>query len=95
MEFCTEHSAHAQLLKRQDDRLTAHGKELNSLNVCIAKLTVIQEELTEWRHETDDRLTVLEREPAAKWNLVVTTVITSLITALISSTITALSILTF
>lgn len=95
MEFCTEHSAHAQLLKRQDDRLNAHGKELNSLNVCIAKLTVIQEELTNWRHETDDRLTVLEKEPANRWNLVVTTVITSLITALISSTITALSILTF
>lgn len=95
MEFCTEHSAHAQLLKRQDDRLNAHGKELNSLNVCIAKLTVIQEELTNWRHETDDRLTVLEKEPANRWNLVVTTVITSLITALISSTITALSILNF
>lgn len=95
MEFCTEHSAHAQLLKRQDDRLNAHGRELDSLNVCITKLTVIQEELTEWRHETDDRLTVLEREPATKWNLVVTTVITSLVTALISSAITVFSIVNF
>lgn len=95
MEFCTEHSAHAQILKRQDDRLNAHGKELDSLNVCITKLTVIQEELTKWRHETDDRLTVLEKEPANRWNLVVTTVITSLVTALISSAITVFSIVNF
>lgn len=92
-EFCMEHAAHAQLLKRYDDRLNAHGEAIDTMNVCITKLTVIQEELAEWKRETDARLDTIEKAPVTKWNTVVTTVITSLVSALIGSMVTAFSII--
>lgn len=82
-EHCDEHSAHARAIKRHDDRMDAHGRELDDLRECVVRLTALQEESARWRAEADQRIAALESKPARQWETAVTAVVTAVVGAIV------------
>ena len=70
MEHCQDHAAHARAIGVHDARLQAHGDEIDSMKLCIEKLTVIQEEQQEWKRLADERIAALEAKPGKRWETV-------------------------
>lgn len=70
-EHCPDHSAHERAINVHDERLNAHGDEIDSMRECIARLTAIQEADQRWREEADARIAALEMKPARRWDSVV------------------------
>lgn len=86
-EFCAEHSAHQRAIRVHDERMAAHGKELDDLRECVVRLTALQEtqreEFSEWRHEAEARLSAIENAPAKRWETATTAMLTAIVGALV------------
>ena len=67
MEHCPEHSAHERAIEQHDHRLDTHGKSLDTLSETLAALREIERQNQERIDRMDERLAVLEAEPADKW----------------------------
>lgn len=79
---CAMHSAHARAIKVHDDRLNSHSTDIDNINDCITRLTLLQEQTIEWQKKADNRISSLEAVPAKRWNDSVTTFITAIVSAL-------------
>lgn len=68
METCQDHSAHARAIEHHDNRLDAHGEQLDKLSAALASLTEIERQNQERLDKLDERLANLESVPANRWN---------------------------
>ncbi len=86
-EFCAEHSAHQRAIRVHDERMAAHGKELDDLRECVVRLTALQEtqreEFSEWRHDTEARLAAIESAPAKRWETITAAALTAMVGAVV------------
>ena len=80
-EHCEEHSAHQRAIRKHDERMDAHGRELDDLRECVVRLTALQEESARWRAEADQRIAALEAQPAKRWDALTTALLTGIVGA--------------
>lgn len=86
-EYCQEHSAHQRAIRVHDERMAAHGKELDDLRECVVRLTALQEsqakEYAEWRHEAEARLSAIESAPVKRWETITAAALTAMVGAVV------------
>lgn len=80
-DHCEDHSAHQRAIRRHDERMDAHGRELDDLRECVVRLTALQEESAKWRAEADQRIAALEAKPAQRWDALATAIVTGVVGA--------------
>lgn len=66
-----------------DNRLDAHGEEIDSMRECIARLTALQESDSEWRRDADARIAALEAKPAKRWDAAVDKAVMAVVTGVL------------
>lgn len=67
-EMCLEHSAHARAIGKHDERLDAHGRQLDTLAETLAALKEIERQNQERIDAMDSRIAELEAQPAERWD---------------------------
>lgn len=67
-ETCKEHSAHERAIGKHDERLDAHGRQLDTLAETLAALKEIERQNQERIDAMDRRIAELEAQPAERWN---------------------------
>lgn len=82
-EVCIEHAAHARAIGKHDERLDAHGDEIDQLRDCVTRLTALQEADAAWRADAEKRIDALEAAPGERWERVVTTALTGVVGAVV------------
>lgn len=71
-------------LQSIDKRLDAHGEELDTVEKCLARLTVLTESVTEQNKDHEQRLRDLESKNGAMWEKVVMTAISAVVGGIIA-----------
>lgn len=62
-----------------EKRLDAHGRELDNVEKCLERLTVISERMDKQENDHEKRLRALEGNSGAKWDKVVQTAISAVV----------------
>jgi hypothetical protein len=73
-------------------RLDAHGKELDTVEKCLERLTVLTERMDNTESDHEERLRALEGHDGELWSKVVMTAISSIVSAIIAASIVTLGI---
>ncbi len=82
-ETCKEHSAHARAIRKHDERLDSHGRQLDTLAETLAALKEIERQNQARIDAMDSRISELEAAPAERWEKVATTAITGVVGAVV------------
>lgn len=88
-EMCMEHSAHARAIEKHDERLDAHGRQLDTLAETLAALKEIERQNQERIDAMDRRIAELEAQPAKRWEKAVTVAITGVVGAVVGMALAA------
>ena len=78
-ETCKEHSAHERAIGKHDERLDAHGRQLDTLAETLAALKEIERQNQERLDGHDDRISALESAPAKRWDTVTNYALTAIL----------------
>lgn len=92
MDTCLDHSAHQRAIDSHDERLEAHGGEIDELRECVVRLTALQEAHTAWQEHADERISALEAAPAKRWESVTNYVLTAALAFVVGIVATHLGI---
>lgn len=92
MDTCLDHSAHQRAIDSHDERLEAHGGEIDELRECVVRLTALQEAHTAWQEHADERISALEAAPAKRWEHVTDYVLTAVVGIAIGMVMTHMGI---
>lgn len=92
MDACMEHSAHERAIRTHDERLEAHGGEIDELRECVVRLTALQEAHTAWQADADERIAALEAVPAKRWESVANYALTAALAFVVGIVATHLGI---
>ena len=92
MDTCLDHSAHQRAIDSHDERLEAHGGEIDELRECVVRLTALQEAHTAWQEHADERISALESAPAKRWEHVTDYVLTAVVGIAIGMVMTHMGI---
>lgn len=79
-------------LQSIDKRLDEHGAELDTVEKCLARLTVLTESVTEQNKDHEQRLRDLESRGGDLWDKVVMTAISAVIGGVIAFALVQLGI---
>lgn len=88
-ETCKEHSAHERAIRKHDERLDAHGRQLDTLDETLAALKEIERQNQERIDAMDRRIAELEAQPAQRWEKAVTVAITGVVGAVVGMALAA------
>ena len=88
-EVCMEHSAHARAIEKHDERLDAHGAQLDTLAETLAALKEIERQNQERIDAMDRRIAGLEAQPAQRGEEAVTVAITGVVGAAVGMALAA------
>lgn len=77
-EHCADHSAHERAINVHDERLGAHGKQLDTLTETLAALREIERQNQERIDKLDERMAEIEAKPSRRWDTLTTAVITGM-----------------
>ena len=72
------------VLDNIEKRLDAHGKELDTVEKCLERLTVLTERMDNTESDHEQRLRALEGHSGELWSKVVMTAISSVVGAVIA-----------
>lgn len=75
-----------------DKRLDAHGEELDTVEKCLARLTVLTENMGEQNKDHEQRLRELESRGGEFWDKVVMTAISAVVGGVIAFALLQLGI---
>lgn len=92
LDTCLDHSAHQRAIDSHDERLEAHGGEIDELRECVVRLTALQEAHTAWQEHADERISALEAAPAKRWEHVTDYVLTAVVGIAIGMVMTHMGI---
>lgn len=84
-----EHSAHARAIRKHDERLDTHGRQLDTLAETLAALKEIERQNQERIDAMEGRIADLEAQPAERWERVVGTAITGVVGAAVGMALAA------
>lgn len=79
-------------LSNIDKRLDAHGEELDTVEKCLARLTVLTENMGEQNKDHEQRLRDLESRGGDLWDKVVMTAISAVVGGLIAYALVAVGL---
>ena len=88
-DVCMEHSAHERAIGKHDERLDAHGRQLDTLAETLAALKEIERQNQERIDAMDRRIAELEAQPAQRWEKAVTVAITGVVGAAVGMALAA------
>lgn len=88
-ETCKEHSAHARAIEKHDERLDAHGRQLDTLAETLAALKEIERQNQERIDAIEGRVSQLESVPNERWEKAVTVAITGVVGAAVGMALAA------
>ena len=83
MSVCNDHSAHSVRIGGLEERVAAHGEELDLATETLAKLGQIEEQNREQLKRMDARITSLENEKGRRWDALVGYLMTAIIGAVL------------
>lgn len=88
-ETCKEHSAHERAIGKHDERLDAHGRQLDTLTETLAALKEIERQNQERIDAIEGRVSQLESVPNERWEKAVTVAITGVVGAVVGMALAA------
>lgn len=88
-EVCIEHSAHERAIRKHDERLDAHGRQLDTLAETLAALKEIERQNQERIDAIEGRVSQLESVPNERWEKAVTVAITGVVGAVVGMALAA------
>lgn len=88
-EMCMEHSAHARAIRKHDERLDSHGRQLDTLAETLAALKEIERQNQERIDAIEGRVSQLESVPNERWEKAVTVAITGVVGAVVGMALAA------
>ena len=88
-ETCKEHSAHERAIRKHDERLDAHGRQLDTLVETLAALKEIERQNQERIDAIEGRVSQLESVPNERWEKAVTVAITGVVGAVVGMALAA------
>lgn len=81
--LCNEHSAHEVRISGLEQRVDAHGDELDDLKECVVRLTALQAANSKWQETADDRIAALEAAPGRRWESLANYIMTAVVALII------------
>ena len=82
-ETCKEHSAHERAIGKHDERLDAHGRQLDTLAETLAALKEIERQNQERIDAIEGRVSQLESVPNERWEKAVAAMLTAIVGAVV------------